>query len=190
MVLVLRALARLAAFLVCLALAALSLLIALVTVLPALAEAFGLVALRGATADYLAALAAPGTAAVVSLLAGLCAVLVALLLLVGALAPAREWLVVSDDGQGGRLAARRRALAHLAEALVAGVAGVTEVRAKVRPSRRGRGGRLDVATTHTRAESPDEVRSEAEAALAPLAQGFSLKTRVRPRIADPGGRVE
>lgn len=190
MTFVLRALARLAAFLVLLALAVLSLMVALVVLLPALAEAFGLLALREVTGAYLAALDAPGTVAVASLLAGLCAVLVALLLLIGALAPARDRLVVSDDGQAGRLAARRRALAHVAEALVAGVAGVTAVKAKVRPSRRGRGGRLAVATDHTRSESPDDVRREAEAALAPLAEGFSLKTRVRPRIADAGARVE
>jgi len=190
MVLILRAIARLAAFLVLLALALLGLVVALVALVPSLGEAFGLIGLREATGAYLTELEAPGELALVSLLSGLAAVLAGLLLLVGALAPGREPLVVADEGSGGRLAARRRALSQMAESLVSGVAGVTGAKARVRPARKGRGGRLDVSASHTRNESTEEIERDAAAALAPLAEGFGLRTRVRPRVADAGQRVE
>ena len=190
MVLVLRAIARLAAFLVLLALALLALVVALVALLPSLAEAFGLIALREAAGAYLAALEAPGEVALMSLLSGLAAVLAALLLLVGALSRAREPLVVSDEGRDGRLAARRRPLSQMAEALVGGDTGVTAANARVRPARKGRGGRLDVSASHSRTESAGDIERDAAAALAPLAEGFGLRTRVRPRVADSGHRVE
>ena len=190
MVLALRAIARLAAFLVLVALALLALAVALVSLLPSLAEAFGLVALRESVGSYLTALEAPGEIALASLLSGLAAVLAGLLLLVGALARAREPLVVSDEGRDGRLAARRRPLSQMAEALVAEVTGVTAVRARVRPARKGLGGRLDVSASHSRQESPGEIEREAAAALAPLAEGFGLRTRVRPRVAESGQRVD
>lgn len=190
MVLLLRAIARLVAFLVLLALAALGLIVALVTLLPALGDAFELTALRETAGEYLGQLEAGGPVALVSLLAGLLAVLAGLLLLVGALAPAREPLVVADEGRDGRLAARRRPLGQMAEALVAGVRGVTATKARVRPARKGRGGRLNVSASHTRSESGADIQRETVAALAPLADGFGLRTRVRPRAADSGSRVE
>lgn len=190
MVLALRAIGRLAAFLVLLALALLGLVVALVALLPALAGAFGLTELRDTVGAYLAQLEAPGEIALVSLLSGLAAVLAGLLLLVGALAPGREPLVVADEGRDGRLAARRRPVGQMAESLVAGVRGVTATKARVRPARKGRGGRLDVSASHTRDESAEEIRRDGEAALAPLADGFGLSARVRPRVADAGKRVE
>jgi len=78
----------------------------------------------------------------------------------------------------------------MAESLVSGVAGVTGAKARVRPARKGRGGRLDVSASHTRNESAEEIERDAAAALAPLAEGFGLRTRVRPRVADAGQRVE
>ena len=190
MILILRAIARLVAFLLLLALALLGLVVALVALLPSLGEGFGLVALRETTGSYLSELEAPGEIALVSLLSGLAAVLAGLLLLVGALAPGREPLVVAEEGGDGRLAARRRALAQMAESLVGGVSGVTGAKARVRPARKGRGGRLDVSASHTRNESAEEVERDATTALAPLADGFGLRTRVRLRVADAGQRVE
>ena len=60
MVVLLRALARLAAFLVLLALAALGLVIALVSLLPSLGPAMGLTDARDAAGSYLAQLESPG----------------------------------------------------------------------------------------------------------------------------------
>lgn len=55
---------------------------------------------------------------------------------------ARERLVTLSRGEPGTVAARRRALAQVATALVERDRGVTEARVRVRPMRRRTGGRL------------------------------------------------
>ena len=190
MVVLLRALARLATFLLLLALAAVALIVAVVSILPSLGPAMGLTDARDAAGAYLAQLESPGPIAVKSALYALLAALTALLLLIGALARPRQSLVILEESSDGVLAARKRALAQMAAALTERVRGVTATRVKVRTDRKGRHGRLEVQASHPRATDPGEVEHGTTSALAPLSDGLGLSTRVRPRVGGSGQRAE
>lgn len=194
----LRAIARFVALLLLLALALLGLAVALFSIqgderalsLPTLARHLRLPELRDVTGDYLSHLEAGGPVAWISVGAAAAAIAVGILLVVGALAPRRERLVVLADEGGARLAARRRALAQLAAERVRGVRGITEERTRVRPGRRGRGGSLTIMASHSRKGSSPELEQRIAAAVAPLAEDFDLRTRVRARLGKRGSRVE
>jgi hypothetical protein len=198
MVLILRAIGRLIALLLLLALALLGLATAIFSIqgdaralsLPTLARHFQLPQLRELVDDFLSHLEAGGPAAWVSVGAGAAAIGLGLLLLVGALAPRRERLLVLEQNGDARLAARRRPLVQIAGALVEQVRGVTDQRSRLRPRRVGRGGRLSVAAYHSRAYSSPEIEQRASTAVAPLADAFSLKLRVRARRGEGKARVE
>lgn len=198
MVLILRALDRLIAFLLLLALALLGLATAIFSIqgdtralsLPTLARHLHLPQLQEVVGDFLSHLEASGPVAWISVGGGAAAIALGMLLLVGALAPRRERLVVLDENGETRLAARRRPLAQIAGALVEQARGVTDERIRVRPRRGGRGGRLTVAAYHSRSFSSPEIEQRASAAVAPLADAFSLKLRVRARQGEGKARVE
>lgn len=198
MVLLLRTLARLVTLLLLAALALAGLALALFSIgggqsavsLPELARYVQLPELREEVGAYLAQLEDDGSVAAYSALAGAAAVLAGVLLLVGALAPRRERLVVLEEGENGRLAARRRTLSHVAEALAEQARGVTEARARVRPSRWNGGRRLTVQATRPRSSSPQLAEEKAAHELAPLAEEFGLKPRVRSKLGTGKARVE
>jgi|SRR5215211_2772206 len=193
MVLVLRAVARLVAFLALLALALLGLATAIFSIqgdaralsLPTLGRHLQLPELRELIDDYLSQLEAGGPVAWVSVGGGAAAIVLGILLLIGALARRRERLVVLEQNGEARLAARRRPLAQIAGSLVAQVRGVTDERTRVRARRTRRGGRLTVFAYHSRSFSSPEIEQRASAAVMPLADAFSLSLRVRAR---PGKR--
>lgn len=139
--------------------------------------------LRAIVGEFLHDLEAPGPVAIVAVLSGIGAILVGLLLLVGLLVPRRERLVALEHAEGGgTIAARRRALARAAGALVDQVRGVSGSRVRVRP-RRGRvGGRLNVVVR--RAASVDEkaIKPPVEEALHALTEPFKLSERVKVRV--------
>lgn len=186
MVLLLRTLARLIAAALLVALALLGLATAIFSIqsdsrtlsLTTLARHFRLPELRGVVGPWLAHLASPGPTAWASLGGGLAAIAVGLLLLVGLVLPPRERLLLVEDREEGRLLARRRALGQMASALGSRVRGVTAMRARVRPRRRGPGGQLRLRATHVPSASSVEVESQLDLALAPFAESFQLKRRV------------
>jgi len=197
MVLVLRALARLATFLVLLALALAGLAVALFSIgdsgdfsLPGLADLVGLPQLEDETGRLLDAVEANGSVAIISALAGLATIVVGGLLLIGALTPRRERLVVLERDEEGTLAARRRPLSRIAGALAEQARGVTASKVKLRPSRRARGGRLAIEAAHARTADPAEVERRTRESLDPLSQAFELSTRVRPKLGASGQRVQ
>ena len=199
MVLILRAIGRLVALLLLLALALLGLATAIFSIqgdtralsLPTLARHLQLPQLRELVDDFLSRLEAGGPVAWVSVGGGAAAIVFGVLLLVGALVPRRERLVVLEQNGGQvRLAARRRALAQIAGALVEQVRGVTDERTRVRPRRVGRGGRLTVAAYHSRTFPSSEIEQRASAAVTQLADAFSLKLRVHARRGTGKARVE
>lgn len=151
------------------------------------ASDLGLPAVREAVGSFLAD-AEAGRAAAVAAAAG--AIVVGLLLLVGLLAPARERLVVVDEGTAGRLAARRRALEQVAQALVARARGVSGVKARIRAPRRGRGGRLTVVASHPLTTAASDAERAAESAVNQLAEGFGLRVHVHARPGEGRGRVQ
>ncbi|MCA1700476.1 MAG: hypothetical protein LC790_16885 [Actinobacteria bacterium] len=198
MVLILRAIDRVIALLLLLALALLGLATAIFSIqgdtralsLPTLARHFHLPRLRELVGDFLSHLEAGGPVAWVSVGGGVAAIALGMLLLVGALAPRRERLVVLEQNGDARLAARPRPLAQIAGALVEQVRGVTDERTRVRPQRVGRSGRLSVSAYHSHAFSAPDIEQRASAAVTTLADAFSLRLRVRARRGAGKARVE
>lgn len=183
----LRALSRLATLLLLVALAAAGATAAVGSLsaggdvsLPGFARQLDLPSLRDQVGGLLGALEGPGPVAVRTALAGAAAVVLAVLLIVGALWPRRPRVLVLEEGERGRLAARRRPLRQLASALAAEAEGVRPRRVRVRARRAG-GGRLGVRAVRDPELTSDEARTRTERALKPLAGGFALGTSVRSR---------
>jgi hypothetical protein len=150
--------------------------------LPALARHVHLPQLRDDVGRFLHALESTGPVAKLSALGGLGAVALGGLLLIGVLRSRRERLALLEAGEQGTLAARQRPLAQIAGALVEQVRGITRTRARVRPRRRGRGGRLLVRIDRPRGAASDDTATErAASALTPLTEAFGLRPRVRVR---------
>ena len=198
MILLLRALARLVAFVLLVALALVGLFVAVFSIqggdgplsLPGLAEHVRLPSLEDTVGEYLAQLEVDGPLAKRSALAGAGAVLAGLLLLLGVLVPRRERLVTFDGGDAGRIGARRRPLAALAEALAEQTRGVTEAKARVRPRGRLRSGRLHVTASHPRDYQDREIEERVLSAVSPLLEASALKPRVAARMGKRGARAE
>lgn len=198
MILLLRAVARLATFVLLAVLAVCGLAIAVFSIgwsrtgdfnLPGLARLVHLGDLRDQVGELLHDLAGPGPVAGITVLCGLGALGVGLVLLVGALWPRRERLVVLEASEEGTLAARRRVLGRVAGALAEQTRGVTATKVKVRPGR-WRGGRLAVRADYSRTQEPRDVRQRTQLALAPLTEAFGLRARVQPRLGQHRRRVE
>lgn len=194
----LRALARLVTFLLLSILAVCGLAIAVFSIggvrsgnfnLPGLARLVHLGGLRDQVGELLHDLEGPGSVAGITALCGAGAVALGLLLLVGALWPRRERLVILDRSEGGTLAARRRVLSRVAAVLAEQTRGVTATKVKVRPARR-RGGRVAVRADYSRTQQPQDVRQRVQLALAPLTEAFGLRTRITPRLGQHRRRVE
>lgn len=195
MILLLRGLARLVTFLLALALAITGAAAALFSVqggdgdlsLSGLARLVGLPELREQVGELLAAVEQPGSVALYSALGGVAALAAGVLLLIGALWPRRERLVVLARGEDGVLAARRRALGQAATTLAEQVRGVDARRVRLRPARRGRaGGRLKLKAVHASSSAESEVRQRVVEGLEPLTAGFALDADVDLK---PGKRV-
>jgi Family of unknown function (DUF6286) len=198
MIVLLRAMARLVTFVLLAVLAACGLGIAIFSIgwsrtgdfhLPGLARVLHLGELRQQVGELLHDLTSPGPVAGITALCGLGGLALGLLLLVGALWPRRERLVILDRSQEGTLAAKRRVLGRVAGALAEQTRGVTATKVKVSPGRR-RGGRLSVRADHTRTQEPNDVRQRTQLALAPLTEAFGLRARVQPRLGQDRRRVE
>lgn len=196
MILLARALVRLVSFLLLVALAVAGIVLAGFCIgtgnsgpsLGGLAGLLELSTLRETVGDWLGALEASGPVALIAALCGLGAVLLGLLLLAGILVPGRDRLVtLATSEEEGTLAARRRALAHAATALVEQVRGVTEARVRVRPRRRA-GGRMAVRASRTRGVDARELEGAVREQLSGLTHPFELKARVA--VPRRGQRVQ
>lgn len=193
MLLLLRAIARLTTFVLLIALAALGLATAVFSIqgdtralsLPRLADHFQLPELRDEVGPYLDRLEGDGPTAWISVGAGAGTIAVGVLLLAGVFMPRRERLVVLEEQDEARLAARRRPFAQVAAALAEQERGVTQTRVRVRPARLGRG-RLRVATYYSHGRSREEIERRVSAAVAPLADAFRLRKQVRARLGERG----
>ena len=193
MTLLLRALARLVAFVLLLALAlagAGAVVLAITGGDPGVGSALRLPGLRDGAQGFLTSVEA-GRERGWALLWGSLAALAGLLLLVGALrkAPSGEFLF--EKGGDGRVGARRRALAQVVTAIAAQVRGVTGATARVAPRRRGPGGRIDVAVAHPLSADPKQVSRSVSEALKTLSDdSWAIRVRPRPERARKGARAE
>lgn len=195
MVLFLRALTGLVGLLLLAAFAVVGLAVALFSLgggdgdfsLPGLARLAELPALAGTVGDFLDDLEATSDA--VAALAGLGAFLLAAGLLIGALVPRRERLLVISRDAEGTLATHRKALGHAFETLAEQSRDVSAAKAKVRPRRTRAGGRLRLRVDHAHTADGDRLVDTVEKHVSQLASTASLKTRVRPRVPRRGARV-
>jgi hypothetical protein len=196
--LVLRAVARFVALLLLVALALVGLAMAVFSIqggdkplsLPGLAEHIRLPEVEETVGNYLDQLEADGPLAKTSALAGAGAMLAGILLLLGVVARRRERLITFESGGAGRLAARRRTLADVAEALAEQARGVTAAKASVRPRGRLRRGRLRMTVSHPRNYEDLEVEERVVSALSRLVDSSRLTPRVKAKVGKRGARVE
>jgi hypothetical protein len=154
-----------------------------------LSQSIGLDDLADELGAWLTDLEASGPVAIVAAVAGLGAIVLGIALLVGALVPSRERLVIMRRDERGDVAARRRAVAQAAAALAEQARDVISAKAKVRPRRSGSGGRLRVTADHARTATHRDVVAAARAQVQPLATPLSLRVSVRGRVPRRGGRV-
>lgn len=185
-----RALGRLLTLLLLAALALAGLAVAVFSIgsdsLPALAGYLQLPALRDTVGGWLDGLETSDSVVWWSVLGGGIAMVIGALLLLAHLLPQRERLVVLEESQDGRIAARRRPLAQAAASLTERQRGVLGVESRVRTRRFG-ASRLSVSTTRAGSSSAADVEQRAGTAIAPLAGDFGLRTRVRSKV---GAAVE
>lgn len=189
-----RALARLVTFLLLLALAIAGLLLAIAALQRSFSflGALGLPAVRdsvGSFLDQIESPVIPGRTAALTGLGGLLAVLVGILLLVGALGRRPAGVVVLEDDQDGRIAARKRPLTNVAETLARQTRDATDLTVKLKPRSNGQGGDLQINAAHPRSTPREEVEQQASQSVAGLAEAFGLRTRVRARQGESGERV-
>ena len=197
MIVLLRALVRVLAFLLLLALALAGLAAALFSIqggteplsYSTLASLIRLPEARDAIAAWFAQISAQGPVAAIALLCGLGAMLLGLLLMLGVLVPRRERLVTLEQRDGGTLAARRRPLAGAARALAEQARGITEAKVSARPRRRG-GGTLQVRAERSRHTDAATARRAIEEQLQPIVGPFKLRARVATRVGGRGSRVQ
>ncbi len=140
-----------------------------------------LASVRDHVGRFLRQLAAPGPAASLSLLCGLGAVLVGLLLLVAILRRSKERVAVMEGDRGeGTLAARPSTLRAMLRALAERPHEVIEIaRPRLSLARKGAGGRLSIEAVKSPTSAPAEVEAALARALEPLTGPFSLRLRVR-----------
>jgi hypothetical protein len=196
MILLLKPIARLATFLLLVLLAVAGLVVAIFSIgapdaplgFGGLARFLGLSELSDTVGSWLQGIDGPSAFPERTVLFALAAILLGLLLLAGALGRPPDRLVVLEERDGSRLAARPRALAQVADAMIGRPRGVTDRRVRVKPKRGG--GVLEVRATYARSAEPREIESQVTRAVAPLTDAFGLRTRVDARSGEPGSRVE
>ncbi len=148
-----------------------------------------LAAFRDTVGIWLDGLESTGSVDIAAALAGVGAVAAGAALVVGAVVPRRERLLILDRSAAGRLAMRRRAAAGALTALVERPREVLDARVRVRPSRHKVGGRASARLDRARSADPAEVRTAAAKSTDGLVGEMSLKLRLHDRIRRRNGRV-
>jgi hypothetical protein len=125
----------------------------------------------------------PGPVAALGLIGGILAILVALALLAGLLAPRRPRLLLVADDPSGRLAARPRTVAAMLRERAGSVAEITRVsRPRLRTGRLVTRARLTVVPSAAAEDDVAAVREQVQAALAGVTEPFSVRVRVSVRV--------
>jgi hypothetical protein len=147
---------------------------------------------RDRVGHFLAQTAAAGSTADLALAAGVVAVLLGLLLLLGTLRPGRERLVIlRHSGGDGTLAIRPGTLRMMAQAMAEQARGVTSIkRPQLKLARRGTRGALIVTATKTRTSEVTDVQTAVTEQLEPLLGPLHLQPRVRVHAGQKGDRVQ
>lgn len=145
--------------------------------------------LRDKIGPFLESLEASGPAAAIAALCGAGAILLGVALLLGALVPRRERILIVERSDRGTIAARRRpagsALADLAEK----PREVLSAKAKVSPNRSRTGGRARLKLTEAAGTDERPKAEQARTDLGDLAEALSLKLQTVSRKPRRGGRA-
>jgi hypothetical protein len=196
-VFVLRLLAAVVAFLMLLVIAVGGIVVAIFCIrggtatlsLHHLASLLSLPELRDKVGPWLESLEADGPVAALAALCGAGAVLIGIGLMVGALVPRRERVLIVERTDRGTIAARRRAVGDALADLAERPREVLGAKAKVSPNRKRTGGRARITLTEAAGtdERPQAERSRAD--LDQLSGSLSLKLRRLRRSPRRGGRT-
>lgn len=149
--------------------------------LAALAGHLRLPQLRADTGRFLTQLTAPGPVALVAAVCGAGAVLLGLVLLLGAWTRPRPRRIVLARTTDGSLGALRRPLSRTLTARLVKHDEVQQARTRARPRRRGAGGRIRVTARAAAGTERRQARTVARAESARWLQGLPLQIRVSSR---------
>lgn len=154
-----------------------------------LASLLSLDRLRDTVGPWLESLEADGALAATAALCGLGAVALGIGLLVGALVPRRERLLVIRRADRGDVTARRRAVASALSDLAERPREILGAKAKVRPHRRRAGGRARIKLVRGVGTDERAAAAESRRALSDLGEAMSLKLRSVSHRRRHGGRA-
>ena len=154
-----------------------------------LASLVSLPDLRDKIGPFLASLEADGPAAALAALCGAGAILLGIGLLIGALVPRRERILILERSDRGTIAARRRAAGNALADLAEKPREVLGAKAKVRPNRKRPGGRARLKLTEAAGTDERPKAEQARADLKDLAGALSLKLNTVSRRPRRGGRT-
>jgi hypothetical protein len=154
-----------------------------------LAELLALDDLRDTVGGWLGSLEADGPAAALAALCGAGVILLGIGLLIGALVPTRERLLVIERDDRGSLGARRRAAASALSTLAERPRDILKAKARVRPNRNRAGGRARLTLVHADRDDERQAAERSRAQLAELAEGMSLRLQRRLKRPRRGGRA-
>ena len=154
-----------------------------------LASLISLPGLRDKVGPFLASLEADGPAAAIAALCGAGAILLGIGLLVGALVPRRERILIVERSGRGTIAARRRAAGNALADLAEKPREVLSAKAKVSPNRSRTGGRARLKLTEAAGTDERPSAEQARADLGDLADSLSLKLQTVRRGPRRGGRT-
>jgi hypothetical protein len=154
-----------------------------------LAGLISLPELRDKVGPFLESLEADGPAAALAALCGAGAVLLGIGLLIGALVPRRERVLIVERTERGTIAARRRAAAAALADLAERPREILSAKAKVRPNRKRAGGRARLKLTEAAGTDERPQAAQARAQLDELGEALSLKLQRARRKPRHGGRA-
>lgn len=154
-----------------------------------LASLISLPELRETISPWLVSLEADGPAAALAALCGAGAILLGIALIVGALVPRRERVLLIDESERGTIAARRRAAGNALVDLAERPREILSARAKIRPNRKRVGGRARLKLTEAAGTDQRPQAAQARADLSELAETLSLKLATVRRRPRRGGRT-
>jgi hypothetical protein len=154
-----------------------------------LASLISLPGLRDKIGSFLGTLEADGPAAALAALCGVGAVLLGIGLLVGALVPRRERVVVVERSDRGTISTRRAAAGDALVALAERPREILSARAKISPNRGRTGGRARLKVTEAAGTDERPQAEQARTDLKDLGEALSLKVEIVSRRPRRGGRT-
>jgi hypothetical protein len=154
-----------------------------------LAHLLSLDELRQTVGGWFGTLEADGPVAALAALCGVGAVLLGIALIVGALVPRREHLLIISREERGTIAARPRAAGAALSSVAERPRDVRKARARVKPNRERVGGRARLRLVRSERIDERPAATQARAELEDLADSMSLRLARRESSPRRGGRV-